>query len=142
MKNDILVLNNIYKIVDMGIIGIDDVLTKIKSKVIEKVFIDERKEYNLIRIEAIKLLGDYEQPAKGISKVGKISSNIMTNMELINNVTDEKIVKMMLQGTFNGVIELSAILNKKELTNPKIINLANRLMDTLEHNICDVKKYL
>ncbi len=142
MKDDILILNNIYKIVDMGIIGIDNVLSKIKNKALEKIFIDERREYNLIRIDAIKLLGDYEVEAKGISKVTKVSSNIMTEMELVNNCNDEKITKMMLQGSFNGIIELNAILNKKNSTNSDILSLCQKLMDTLEHNIQDLKKYL
>ena len=109
MNRDIEVLNNIYKIVDMGIIGIDNVLTKIQNKALEKIFIDERREYNLIRIDAIKLLGDYEQKAKGISKMAEVSSTIMTDMELLKDDSDNKITKMMLNGSNNGIIEFHAM---------------------------------
>ncbi len=142
MNRDIEVLNNIYKIVDMGIIGIDNVLTKIQSKALEKIFIDERREYNLIRIDAIKLLGDYEQKAKGISKMAEVSSTIMTDMELLKNDSDNKITKMMLNGSNNGIIELTSLLNKGPVKNPKVEELSQKLLETLEHNIQDLKKYL
>ena len=142
MKKDLEVLNNIYKIVDMGIIGIDNVLTKISSSALEKVFIDERKEYNLIRIDAIKLLGDYEEKPKGISKMAEVSSTIMTDMELMRKCDDNQITKMMIQGTNKGIIELTSILNKKTVKNEKITELAQKLLDTMEHNVQDLKKYL
>ena len=58
MDKDLEVLNNIYSIVDMGVIGIDNVISKIKDKSIEKLFIDQKKEYNLLRVEAKKILTD------------------------------------------------------------------------------------
>ena len=142
MKRDIEVLNNIYKIVDMGIIGIDNVLTKINDNTLTKVFIDERKEYNLIRIDAIKLLNEYEEKPKGISKMVEVSSNIMTDMELLKDGSDNQITKMMLQGSNKGIIELTSLLNKGPVKNEKVNELADQLLATLEHNIQDLKKYL
>ena len=142
MKRDIEVLNNIYKIVDMGIIGIDNVLTKINDHTLTKVFIDERKEYNLIRIDAIKLLNEYEEKPKGINKMVEVSSNIMTDMELLKDGSDNQITKMMLQGSNKGIIELTSLLNKGPVKNEKVNELADQLLATLEHNIQDLKKYL
>ena len=142
MKRDIEVLNNIYKIVDMGIIGIDNVLTKINDHTLTKVFIDERKEYNLIRIDAIKLLNEYEEKPKGINKMVEVSSNIMTDMELLKDGSDNQITKMMLQGSNKGIIELTSLLNKGPVKNEKVNALADQLLATLEHNIQDLKKYL
>lgn len=142
MKKDIELLNNIYKIVDMGIIGIDNVLAKIENPALEKIFLDERREYNLIRIDAIKLLGDYETKPKGISKMAEVSSTMMTEMDLMMNTNDNKITKMMLQGTNNGIIELTSIMNKTTIKNGKVEDIAHKLLATLEHNIQDLKKYL
>ena len=142
MKQDIQVLENIYKIVDMGIKGIDNVLTRIENQSLEKIFIDERREYNLIRIDAIKLLGDYEEKPQGISKMAQMSSDVMTDMELMMDPSDNRITKMMLEGTNKGIIELNSLLNKRSLTNPKVEELSHKLLDTMEHNIQDLKKYL
>lgn len=142
MKRDLELINNIYKIADMGIIGIDNVLTKIQNNVLEKIFIDERREYNLIRIDAIKIIGDYEEKPKGISKMAEVSSTIMTDMELMRKCDDNQITKMMLEGTYKGIIELTSILNKGTVKNSKITDLAQKLLDTMEHNMQDLKKYL
>ncbi len=126
----------------MGIIGIDNVLTKINDHTLTKVFIDERKEYNLIRIDAIKLLNEYEEKPKGINKMVEVSSNIMTDMELLKDGSDNQITKMMLQGSNKGIIELTSLLNKGPVKNEKVNALADQLLATLEHNIQDLKKYL
>ena len=142
MKRDLELINNIYKIADMGIIGIDNVLTKIQNNALEKIFIDERREYNLIRIDAIKIIGDYEEKPKGISKMAEVSSTIMTEMELRRKCDDNQITKMMLEGTYKGIIELTSILNKGTIKNSKITDLAQKLLATMEHNMQDLKKYL
>ncbi len=142
MKRDIEILNNIYEIVDMGVIGIDNVLTKIESQALEKIFIDERREYNLIRQEASKLLAEYEEKAQGVGKMAKISSTLMTEMELLKNASDNKITKMMMGGTNKGIIELTSLLNKGPIKDEKVADLSQKLIATLEHNIQDLKKYL
>ncbi|MBE6140052.1 MAG: hypothetical protein E7172_00705 [Firmicutes bacterium] len=142
MKKDIDVLNNIYKIVDMGIIGIDNVIMKIKDKCLEKIFIDQKKEYNSIKILALRLLNEYDETAKGIGKMAEISSSAMTNMELMKDDSDNNITKMMIEGSNKGIIELQSILNQKNIKNEQIINLAEELLKILEHNIQDLKKYL
>ena len=142
MDKDIEVLNNIYSIVDMGVLGIDNVIDKITDKSIEKLFIDQKKEYNLLRVEAMKILADLNVKPKNTPKIAEIGSNIITDMELLKDDSDNNITKLMIQGSNRGIVELNSILNKKELTNKKVETLANKLLDLLEHNIQDLKKYL
>ena len=142
MDKDIEVLNNIYSIVDMGVLGIDNVIDKITDKSIEKLFIDQKKEYNLLRVEAMKILTDLDAKPKSTSKISEIGSNLITDMELLKDDSDNNIVKLMIQGSNRGIVELTSILNKKELTNRKVEILAQKLLDLLEHNIQDLKKYL
>lgn len=142
MDKDIEVLNNIYSIVDMGVLGIDNVIDKITDKSIEKLFIDQKKEYNLLRVEAMKILTELDKKPKSTSKFAEIGSNIITDMELLKDDSDNNITKLMIQGFNRGIVELNSILNKQELTNKKVETLANKLLDLLEHNIQDLKKYL
>lgn len=142
MDKDIEVLNNIYSIVDMGVLGIDNVIDKITDKSIEKLFIDQKKEYNLLRVEAMKILTNLDAKPKSTSKIAEIGSNLITDMELLKDDSDNNITKLMIQGSNRGIVELNSILNKKELTNKKVETLANKLLDLLEHNIQDLKKYL
>lgn len=142
MEADIKILNNIFKITEMGVIGIDHVITKIKDPVLEKIFIDQKKEYNLIKIESEKLLNELAITPDGLPMMAEMGSNIMTSMELLKDGSDSNITKMMIEGTNKGIVELNTILNAEEATNKKVIALSEQLLNLMEHNINDLKKYL
>ncbi|MEG1149945.1 MAG: hypothetical protein RSE17_01485 [Bacilli bacterium] len=142
MKKEIEMLNTIYRIVEMGVVGIDDVITKIEDNTFETLVNTEKKEYLSIMSTSIKLLKTYDEEPKKINKVFKTSSYIMSNMKLMNEHKDHLISRMMFEGNNKGVMEIYSKINASIYKNTKITDLANKLLYTMENNINELKKYL
>lgn len=142
MKRDIEILNKIYKIVDMGIIGIEEVIEKIEDKCLEKVMLDQKKDYMVIRTDVKNLLMEYEEDPKKINPVVRLSNDIYTNMKLLGNENDSELAKMMLKGTNTGIIELTNIKNEDKFKNKKVKDLVLHTLKVLEYNEKELKKYL
>ncbi|MDD2208822.1 MAG: hypothetical protein PHU45_05715, partial [Bacilli bacterium] len=68
-------------------------------------------------------------------------TNYMSNIKIVNDNTDSKIVEILLQGTNMGIIEGRRILNNKKLAK-KVINLLNNFINQQEIIVEDLKKYL
>ena len=142
MKRDIELLNTVYNIVDMGIKGIDDVLNKINDLCLEKVILDQKKEYNIIRVEAMHLLEKYDEKPSGISKIIEMSNGAMTSLELLKDGSDKNIARMMYEGSNKGIIKVTSFINEGKVKNSKVEKLANKLLEVLESNMNSLKKYL
>lgn len=142
MKKEIEMLNTIYRIVEMGVVGIDDIITKIEDNTFETLVNTEKKEYLSIMSTSIKLLKTYDEEPKKINKVFKTSSYIMSNMKLMNEHKDHLIARMMFEGNNKGVMEIYSKINASIYKNTKITDLANKLLYTMENNINELKKYL
>ncbi|MEG1892684.1 MAG: hypothetical protein RR189_02165, partial [Bacilli bacterium] len=139
MKKEIEMLNTIYRIVEMGVVGIDDVITKIEDNTFETLVNTEKKEYLSIMSTSIKLLKTYDEEPKKINKVFKTSSYIMSNMKLMNEHKDHLIARMMFEGNNKGVMEIYSKINTSIYKNTKITDLANKLLYTMENNINELK---
>lgn len=142
MKRDINVLNKMYKVVDMGIIGIEEVIKKVDDSCLEKVMLDQKKEYLVIRGDLKTLMDEYEEDPKGISPAARISNDIYTNIKLIGNENNQEIAKMMLEGTNRGIMDVTKIKNEQNFKNEAIMPIIDHLLDTLEYNERELKKYL
>lgn len=142
MKKDIDALNKIYKVVDMGIIGIEEVIKKVEDSCLEKLMLDQKKEYVVIKRDVKNLLDDYEENPKKISPVARISNDIYTNMKLLTNENDQEIAKMMLEGTNKGIVEIMGLKNENKFKNEKIMPIIEQLLKVLEYNERELKKYL
>ena len=142
MKKDIEVLNKIKTIVDMGVINIDEVLDKVSDACLEKIMIDEKKEYLCLKSDITDLLNDYDEKGSNVGIVTRISNDIYTNMKIKGKDNDKEIAKMMVEGTNKGILEVTSLINEKKYKNNKISKVLNKLLKTLESNIIDLKKYL
>lgn len=142
MKRDIEVLNRLYKVVDMGIFGVEEVIKKVEDPCLEKLMIDQKKEYAIIRSDIKKFMDEYEEDPKGINPVVKMSNDLMTNMKLMSNEDDKAIAKMMLEGTNKGIIEVTNIKNEEDFKNKEICEIVEHLLSTLEYNEKELKKYI
>ena len=74
--------------------------------------------------------------------MAKISSNMMTMMKTMQDDSEEHLAEMMYQGSAMGVTKI--IRNQREYggTNPKICDLAERLLKTEENNMDQMRKFL
>ncbi len=125
-------LNYIYKNAEMGLIGIDNIIKKADEEKFEKLLKKERSEYEEILKEANDILKKYGKSNEEVGTMAKISTKVMSEMELLKDNSTNTIAKLMLEGTNKGVIEIVEKINAYPDADPEIIVLATKLKATLE----------
>lgn len=137
--DDIKALYEMYKIVTMGIIGIDEVKDHIEDKTLTKTMSDARKKYMVNKMDITNMLKDINEEPEEINIIIKMFNEIYTGIELIK-CDDAKIAKMLTEGTNKGIIKVEEILNSN--VNEKVKTEAEELLDLLEFQIKSWKSYL
>lgn len=137
--DDIKALYEMYKIVTMGIIGIDEVKGHIEDKTLTKTMSDARKKYMVNKMDITNMLKDINEEPEEINIIIKMFNGIYTGIELIK-CDDAKIAKMLTEGTNKGIIKVEEILNSN--VNEKVKTEAEELLDLLEFQIKSWKSYL
>ncbi len=142
MSEEVEFLNYIYKNAEMGIIGIDDVITKSSNEKFTKLLKSQKEDYEEICKEAKDILKKYGKSNEEIGVMAKMSTKMMAEMSLMKEESDQIIAKMMMEGSNKGVIEITEKINAYNNIDAEIVVLANKLKSTLEKNIDELKKYL
>ena len=108
--NDVEALNELYKVVTMGIIGIDEVKGHIEDKALAKTMSDAKKKYMVNKMDITNMLKELGEEPTEINIIIKMFNEIYTGIELIK-CDDAKIAKMLTEGTNKGIIKVEEILN-------------------------------
>ena len=137
--NDVEALNELYKIVTMGIIGIDEVKGHIDDKIFAKTMSDAKKKYMVNKMDITNMLKELGEEPTEINIIIKMFNEIYTGIELIK-CDDSKIAKMLTEGTNKGIIKVEGILNCE--TDEKVTKIAEELLELLEFQIKSWKSYL
>ena len=137
--NEIQALEEMYKVVEMGIIGIDEVYKKIDDKVLVKTMFDAKKKYQVYKSDVAKILNSYGEEPKGINVFIKMFNEMYTNIDLMNK-DDVKIIEMLIEGTNKGILKVEEILN--EDLDKEVVTLAKNLLKLLEYQIKKWKEFL
>lgn len=137
--NDVEALNELYKVVTMGIIGIDEVKGHIEDKALAKTMSDAKKKYMVNKMDITNMLKELGEEPTEINIIIKMFNEIYTGIELIK-CDDAKIAKMLTEGTNTGIIKVEEILNSE--TDKKVTELAEELLELLEFQIKSWKSYL
>lgn len=136
---DVEALNELYKIVTMGIIGIDEVKGHIEDKTLAKTMSDAKKKYMVNKMDITNMLKELGEEPTEINIIIKMFNEIYTGIELLK-CDDSKIAKMLTEGTNKGIIKVEEILNSE--TDKKVTELAEELLELLEFQIKSWKSYL
>lgn len=142
MINDIEMLNYIRKNAKMGCQGIDEILPYANDEKFRKVVESQKEEYGKIYEEADKLIHERNETPEDISAMTKFSSKTMTWMKTMNDPSVSHLAEMMYQGNAMGVTKITRHQREYGGTNPKICELANRLLKTEENNMGEMRKFL
>ena len=137
--DDVTVLNELYKVVEMGAIGINEVKGHISDASLAKTMIDAKKKYEVYKHDITKMLNELGEEPIEINIIIKMFNELYTGIELIKS-DDSKIVKMLIEGTNKGIIKVEEILNLD--LDKNITKLAKELLELLEFQINSWKKYL
>ena len=137
--NDVEALNELYKVVTMGIIGIDEVKGHIEDKALAKTMSDAKKKYMVNKMDITNMLKELGEEPTEINIIIKMFNEIYTGIEVIK-CDDAKIANMLTEGTNKGIIKVEEILNSE--TDKKVTELAEELLELLEFQIKSWKSYL
>lgn len=137
--NDVEALNELYKVVTMGIIGIDEVKGQIEDKALAKTMSDAKKKYMVNKMDITNILKELGEEPTEINIIIKMFNEIYTGIELIK-YDGAKIAKMLIEGTNKGIIKVEEILNSE--MDKKVTELAEELLELLEFQIKSWKPYL
>lgn len=137
--NDVEALDELYKVVTMGIIGIDEVKGHIEDKALAKTMSDAKKKYMVNKMDITNILKELGEEPTEINIIIKMFNEIYTGIELIK-CDDAKIAKMLIEGTNKGIIKVEEILNSE--MDKKVTELAEELLELLEFQIKSWKPYL
>lgn len=140
MKRNVEFLNYIYENARMGVIGIKDLMPKVKHEDFVKLLETELKEYEIICDECIKHFIKFKACEKDVSKMAKIMTYINVQISDTNDIS--KLAKLMINGSNKGIIEITEQLNNYHNGDEDLIKLANKLLETEQNNLEELKKYL
>ena len=143
MNKDIEFLDYIYQNAEMGLVGIDKIIDRVSDESLERLILEQRAEYAHIMDDAKDIYKKYGKYEKELSKLTKISSNIMTEMMMITKKGETNLIaKMMIEGSNKGIIAITEKLNNFTDSDSEIKALAEKLLATEQHNLDELKKYL
>ena len=140
--NNVDILNEMYKVVTMGIVGIDEVKDKILCRELKDIIVSEKKVYQKYKLEISKLLNKESETPKEINMFVKMFNEMYTDIKLIKD-DDKKIVKMMIEGMNKGILKLNGFKNNDMVNlNKNERKILLELLDELEGQINKMKPYL
>ncbi|MCI9279405.1 MAG: hypothetical protein HFJ02_01215 [Bacilli bacterium] len=141
-NKNIAFLDKIYKTSEMGVIGINDVIDKVKQSKFREFLEEQKKEYTKILEECEKIFPKYGTEEQEISKMTRISSKVMSDMMIKKESEDKTIAEMMVKGTSKGITKIIEAINLFDDGDEEITKLGEDLLKTLENNIKGLKVYL
>ena len=131
-----------YKVVTMGIVGIDEVRDKILCRELKDIIVSEKKVYQKYKLEISKLLNKESETLKEINLFVKMFNEMYTDIKLLKD-DDKKIVKMMIEGMNKGILKLNGFKNNDmDNLNKNEQKILLELLDELESHINKMKPYL
>ena len=143
MQNDISMLNSIPKTTQMGCYGIQTVLDETEDHEIQEALRSQLAEYENIYSEADRLLREREGRVKNVSPLARYSSAMSAKMKVrMSDDPTSKIAELMLQGNTRGMIKSVQNIRSMGLLDPKVSGLSNRLLQTEQANIDQMKGFL
>ncbi|MBQ7134087.1 MAG: hypothetical protein IJO20_06285 [Ruminococcus sp.] len=142
IMDDEKMLNLISKNAEMGVVGIDAVRDYASGDKFKKELSAQREEYNKIYKSARNMLLENGCDVSHPSAMAKMSTEMMSRMKTLTDPTDSKIAEMMLQGSAMGVAKVIRNSNEYDGSSREIRDLADKLRETEEYNIENMKRYL
>lgn len=143
MQNDIPMLQEIRKTTQMGCFGIQTVMDETMHRSFRGALQSQLKEYEKIFNEADRLIKEKGAQGKNISPFAKIGSAMSSKMKIrTSSEPTAKIAELMLHGNTKGMIKSMHNIRTMGVLDPKVSSLSNRLLQTEQSNIDQMKQFL
>lgn len=121
---------------NMGMIAIDHLIDKIESPQLRDIVLHQRKEYGELKTKILHTSPHVEDEVKNkfmLESMVELKS-MMTN--------DQKIAKMLIEGSNQAVMTMTHLLNKEERVDMKVKNYMNDFEDISQRYIEELKPFV
>ena len=142
MNNDLEFLNFISKNSEMGFSSIKDLYDEVDSEEFREILKKQKEKYEEIYNEASELIDNYNEEQKGVTSMEKFTSYIMIKMNLLTDKSINHIAEMMIKGSNMGIIDIRKKLNTYKDIDKRVKKLGEKLLETEENNIEELKPFL
>lgn len=142
MQQDCEMLNQIRKSTKMGQVGLQAVMKGNATREFHEVLQRQLAEYDTIYSEADTLLQEHGGKPKNLSPFAKWGAVLSADRKLRADGSNSKIAELVIQGSTKGMIESIQSIRSMGILDPKVSALSNRLLQTEQANIAEMKGYL
>lgn len=142
MKTGRDVLNSVIKTTQMGQLGIEAVLEYTKQPELKEALKSQKREYDAIEKEAIKIAEEKQWEVKNLNPAVKGMARMSTQMRISGKDPDATIAALMIQGNTKGSIKTLKNLHRYPESTGKICAISQKLLDTETDNIVQMQGYV
>ena len=142
MKSGKDVLNSVIKTAQMGQLGIEAVLEFTKQPALKNALQSQKKGYDAIEQEAIKIAQQRQWEVKNLNPAVKGMARMTTKMRVSGKDPDATIAAMMIQGNTRGSIKTLKNLHRYPETTGQICAISQKLLDCETDNIVQMQGYV
>lgn len=135
-------LNQIRKTTAMGQVGIQAVMKQCGVGTLHGVLQQQLSEYDAIYREADLLLREHAGKPEQLNPLAKWGAAMTAGRKLHSDASDSKIAEMMIEGNTKGMVKSIRAIRTMGILDPKVSALSNRLLQTEQANIAEMKAYL
>lgn len=135
-------LNKLYQCAEMGVVGIENVIDKTHKEEFRNSLLIQKEEYEKMENEIVEILKKYGCEEKGIGKMAKKSSEMVSEVKTKMDDSDNQIAKMMMEGNNKGIIEITKMQNEYQGSDEELKQIIQKFLTTMEQNLEEMKKYL
>ena len=142
MKSGQDVLNSVIKTAQMGQLGIEAVLEFTKQPALKDALQSQKREYDAIEKEAVKIAEERHWEVKNLNPAVKGVARMSTKMRVSGKDPDATIAAMMIQRNTRCSIKTLKNLHRYPESTGKICAISQRLLDTETDNIVQMQGYV
>ncbi len=142
MNGNAELLNFIYQNSQMGVGTINQLVSITKNEKFKSGLQSQLNEYKQIHSQAREMLSQNGYDEKGISKLAKLKTYVMINIQTMTDKTPSHISEMLIIGSNMGVIDAIKNIRKYNDAEKNILELMEKLQKFEESNIEQLKQFL
>lgn len=142
MKENIELLNYIYKSAKMSLVEINEIKPNIKDNPMLSLLKEQEETYFTICTKAAEQLLNLKTEPEEISSISRVMTFTDTRISTMNDSSNSNIAKNLISSTNKNIIDLQYQINKYHGKTSKVLKLANELLRARHRNLESLKKYL
>lgn len=141
-KHNAELLNFLRQNAEMGLNTLKQINSIIQPGELRKTLEKQLLEYKNVFDQCTRKLESLDQEIKNVCQAVKTTAGIMINVKTITDKSDEKIAKMIIEGSTMGIIEINKKLKYYVDADDDYKNIGYKLLVVEQKDIDEMKHFL